>query len=749
MQKALSTFFFMLAFAQAFGQSVSNISELQLAVKAAKPGDEIVMANGTWANTEILFEAMGTATKPIVLKAQEKGKVILTGNSNLRIAGEQLIIEGLVFKNGTSPTSELISFKKDSKTLSNNCRLTEVVIDNFNGPERYDVEAWVVLYGKNNRVDHCSFLNKRNQGVTLTVRLNSKESVENNHLIDHNYFGPRQNLGSNGGETLRIGTSHYSMMNSNAIVEFNYFDRCNGEQEIISNKSNQNTYRFNTFYECVGTLTMRHGNETHVEGNVFFGNGVANTGGIRVINEKQTVINNYLEGITGDRFKGAITIMNGVPNSPLNRYVSVKDSKVSNNTLINCQHVELCAGSDKERSESPQSTELCKNIFYSQNPSMFGIYDDISGIKFDQNLASKVIKVPEPKGFKGIDFEMERKENGLMLPKVQNLVAGAQIRDFATLQLAGTQWYKSSIKEVAFKSGKTIKVVPGLNTLFDAIAQSQPGDVIELQKGTFNTSKSINISHPLSIISKTKARVLFETKSLFTIDNEGSLQLDGLLIDGAEAPDGPLNSVISTSKYSMNKNYKLFINNCDFVDLDINNGFNVLRVAKSTFADSIAISNSNFLDVSGAVLALNQETDDIGIYNAETVILNNCSFKNIGEEAVNLYRGGSDESTTAGFLSINHCLFENVGLSKKNRSLSSISLWGVQSAVIKNSVFKKTAAFEIQLTVGEPSNIIHHCTMDSEQVINIKGEGFKSFSNASHLADGQLGDDNLQIGNLK
>ena len=32
-------------------------------------------------------------------------------------------------------------------------------------------------------------------------------------------------LGSNGGETLRIGTSHYSMFNSNTLVENNYFDR--------------------------------------------------------------------------------------------------------------------------------------------------------------------------------------------------------------------------------------------------------------------------------------------------------------------------------------------------------------------------------------------------------------------------------------------------------------------------------------------------------------------------------------------
>lgn len=191
---------------------VKNNAELSAAIKSVKPGDAIVMANGTWNNAEILFEATGTATKPITLKAQQKGKVIITGISNLRIAGEHLVVEGLVFKNGYSPTTDLVAFRKDAKTLANNCRLSECVFDNFNSPERNNVEAWVVLFGKNNRVDHCQFLNKRNQGVTLIVRLDTQASVENKHKIDHNYFGFRQNLGGNGGETIRIGVSHNSMM---------------------------------------------------------------------------------------------------------------------------------------------------------------------------------------------------------------------------------------------------------------------------------------------------------------------------------------------------------------------------------------------------------------------------------------------------------------------------------------------------------------------------------------------------------
>ena len=301
------------------GIYVKTVDEFNQAVNKAQPGDVITMANGVWKDTELLFEAKGTAENPVTLTVEEKGKVTLEGASNLRIAGEYLVVEGLVFVNGYTPTNEVISFRKDDKTLANHCRLTECVIDNYSNPQRDEQDYWVAIYGKNNRIDHNHISGKRNLGVTMIVGLDTKESSENHHQIDHNYFGPRPTFGNNGGETLRIGTSHHALENSNTLVESNYFDRCDGEHEIISNKSCQNTYKYNTFFECRGTLTMRHGNETMVDGNVFIGNGKPSTGGIRVINEKQTVKNNYLFGLTGYRFRGALVIMNGVPNSPPNR----------------------------------------------------------------------------------------------------------------------------------------------------------------------------------------------------------------------------------------------------------------------------------------------------------------------------------------------------------------------------------------------------------------------------------------------
>lgn len=723
---------------------VKNITELTNAVSQVKAGDVIIIANGVWSNVEINFEGTGTTTKPITLRAKEKGKVIITGKSNLRISGQYLVVEGLVFKDGFSPTTDLIAFRKDSKSLANNCRLTSCVIDNFNGPERHNVEAWVVLFGKNNRVDNCQFLNKRNNGVTLVVRLDTKESVENKHLIDHNYFGFRQNLGSNGGETIRIGVSHNSMMNSQSIVEYNYFDRCNGEQEIISNKSNQNTYRYNTFYECQGTLTMRHGNETLVEGNILIGNGIANTGGIRVINEKQTVINNYCEGLTGERFRGALTVMNGVPNSPLNRYVPVKESKVLNNTFIDCANIELGAGNDKERSQAPQSTDIKNNVFFSSKmPQKFGVYADLSGINFENNILNKATDFPSKSGFRVQEVALVSKKNGIK-EATENI--GAKIStQIATKENTGVKWYPKSDTQ---KPSKIWRVKPGLNTIFEAVSKSSTNDIILLEEGSYILDKIIYIKHPIKIKSKKRSSLTFETTILFQIENGGSLTIENLDIDGNLAPDTPLNSIIATSKYSMNKNYSVFIENCTIKNLKINNSFNVLRVSAGTFADSISIKNTQISSVSGSVIALDKELDDIGIYNAESILIDNCSFQDIEGAVVNAYRGGTDESTIAGSLEINHSEFKNVGFGKKNTSNAAISLVGMQKTDIKNSVFDAFNSIKMTLTVGEPKAYIHHNIFTQKPNFIISGEGFEESKNTFEAKEklSIMGDDTTKIG---
>jgi poly(beta-D-mannuronate) lyase len=706
---------------------VNTLEEYNQAVNDAKPGSTIVLANGVWENVELLFEGKGTAEAPITLTVEEKGKVTLEGQSYLQIAGEYLHVEGLIFKNGYTPTNEVISFKKNNKELAYNSRLSECVIDNYSNPERHEQDSWVALYGKNNRVDHNHFEGKGNRGVTLIVRLNTKESIENNHIIEANYFGPRQNLGSNGGETLRVGTSHYSMEKSNTLVQGNYFDRCDGEHEIISNKCDQTTYKNNVFFESIGTLTMRHGDETLVEGNVFLGNRKRNTGGIRVINGQQTVRNNYGYGLTGYRFRGALVVMNGVPNSPLNRYFQVEDAIIENNVFVDSDHVQLCAGSDAERSATPINSTFKSNTFYLEKPSkLVTIYDDISGIAFENNLTNHPINKTLTSGFEVENMSLTKDKNGLLMPMIgEKVIAPALADEIPSKENTGAAWYSKADKRIAFESGKTTIVAAGVNTLFDAIKNSQPGDILELRDNErYELTKLPLIQHPLTIkASEGKTPlILWEKKAAFDIVNGGELRLKGLTFDGENAPDGSGNAVIRTSKYSMNKNYSLRIENCAFDNLDVNHSFDVIRIYKNTFADEIHISNSTFNNITGHLMALDKETDDVGIYNAEFVTLHNNIFTNIGGAVLSLHRGGKDESTFGPFLDMDHCTFENVGFDSRNKYKAAINLYGVQDIQMKNSIFKKTKKIQMHLVVGEPIVKVDHLQLDQKNLIKVSGD---------------------------
>jgi poly(beta-D-mannuronate) lyase len=716
---------------------VHNIDEFDNAVAEAKPGDKIVLANGIWKDVELVFKGIGEEGNPIMLTVEEKGKVILTGLSNLRIGGEYLHVEGLVFKDGHTPTSEVISFKIDKETLANHSRVTECVIDDYNPAERYDSDYWVGMYGKHNRFDHNYLVNKRNQGVTIAVRLNSKESIENHHQIDHNYFGYHPILGSNGGETMRIGTSHYSMSNSNTIVEFNYFDKCNGEHEIISNKSCQNTFRNNTFNECQGTLTMRHGNETLVENNFFFGNRKANTGGIRIINESQIVRNNYMEGLTGYRFRGALVIMNGVPNSPLNRYFQVKNSSATNNTIVDCDYIQLCAGSDEERSATPVNTTMSDNLIVSRiKNDVFTVYDDVSGIEFKNNVLSKNIDFPFfgktvlTNGFVREDVELVEKD-GIQMPTSSKNYGVNSISERATPENTGVSWYKKDDHSITFDVGRQIVVEPGENTILDAIESSQAGDIIVLSKaGSYHLTKSIDINHTLTIRAAEqlteKPFLSFERRSLFNIENGGSLKLEGVHITGKSADDMSGNSVIRTSRYSMINNYKLIMNQCDFTDLDVNHSFDVFRVFKNTFADSIVMNHCTVKNISGNVMALDQEIDDIGIYNAENVVIANSSFEDIGGVVLDLHRGGRDESTFGPILDMTDTSFKNVGFDQRNAENASVVLHGVQLANINNLTFDRCKKLNLHLIVGDPVIKIANTSFKDSEGITSNSDAYQS-----------------------
>ena len=424
----------------------ANPAELADVVKAARPGDAIVMADGQWKDADILFEGHGTADRPITLRAKTPGQVALCGQSRLRIFGSYLVADGLCFKDGYRERGDVVEFRGGPGKLSDHCRLTQCAITSFNPPDRKKDYKWVSLYGAHNRVDHCFFKGMDHTGTLLVVWLSDQV---NEHLIDHNYFGERPRLGWNGGEIIRVGTSEWSMHTSRTIVEDNYFERCNGEIEIISSKSCENVYRYNTFVECEGTLTLRHGNRCTVESNYFLGHHKKNTGGVRVIGEDHKVFNNYFADLGGTNARAALCLMNGIPNSPLSGYFQVRNAVVAFNAFVGCEENIVIGQPGRDATIPPENPVVANNIVVGSKAPLVRFATALTHLTWAGNIMfGAEVGVPAAQGIKIVDPKLALASDRLMRPNAESPVVGAAEGEYPFVKDDGDGQPRGARKDV-------------------------------------------------------------------------------------------------------------------------------------------------------------------------------------------------------------------------------------------------------------------------------------------------------------
>lgn len=367
-------------------------SAVELQTLKLAPGDKVVLADGQWKDQRLVFSGKGTEAAPIVLTTEKPGVTKLTGTSTLLVEGTWLVVDGLYFTDGHSEKEDVIVLS--AKTSYS--RVTNTAIVNYNAPDIKKDYKWLSLYGHHNRVDHCWLEGKSHQGTTLVVWLSDQP---NYHRIDHNYFGQRPELGVNGGETIRIGTSTWSMHDSYTIVENNIFNRCDGEIEAISNKSCRNILRNNLFYECSATLTLRHGNNNEAYGNIFIGNNKPNTGGIRIIGENQQVHDNFFQELTGTGLSAAISIMDGLPNPILTSHWQVKNAVISKNTIVHCKEsLSIGAGKNADRYLPALNTVFNNNTIITDRQPVNWV-DESVVMQFSGNIADVPAGTKLPEGF--------------------------------------------------------------------------------------------------------------------------------------------------------------------------------------------------------------------------------------------------------------------------------------------------------------------------------------------------------------
>jgi poly(beta-D-mannuronate) lyase len=317
--------------------NVTNQTELQNALNNAVAGDQIILADGNYSAFKVRRK-YGTAAAPIVVRAlNPRGAVFNAGQLELQNT-VHLTFEGFRW---TLSTSIKLRGTEFNRLTHNSFELGETGLTDLD---------WVSVGAAgshHNRIDHNDFKNKVTLGNYITLT-GENAQVTQYDLIDHNYFfnlGPRVD---NEKETIRVGDSSVSQSSGFTVIEYNLFEQCDGDPEIVSLKTNDNIVRYNTFRRSKGGLTARQGNRGLLYGNFFLGENVEGTGGIRAYGNDHKIFNNYFEGLTGTANYAPIAITNGdadgaeLPGADQSKHYRPQRITVANNTLVgNTSNIEI------------------------------------------------------------------------------------------------------------------------------------------------------------------------------------------------------------------------------------------------------------------------------------------------------------------------------------------------------------------------------------------------------------------------
>jgi poly(beta-D-mannuronate) lyase len=330
--------------------------ELNNIMSKLKGGDNVLIKDGIYIDQNINISSIATLKNRLYIKAQNKNKVIFSGKLNLLISGSYITISGFTFENGGN--TESIQIRGTGNRLTN----SKISFNHSRGPI-------LSIYETKNRVDHCIFENFDKEGSWIEIKRNNEANYA---LIDHNIFKNRSPGSGNGFETIRIGLSSNSLTNSRTIIMSNLFENCDGEIEIISSKSSENIIYNNIIKNSKGSITLRHGNRCIVANNKILQNSITDTSGIRIIGEDHLVYNNLIKQVNGG---SAISISNGVKNTPLNGYAQVKRLQISKNILLHNKIDFLIGSSTNGRTLAPILSTITDNIIYKNNNNSIFSYE--------------------------------------------------------------------------------------------------------------------------------------------------------------------------------------------------------------------------------------------------------------------------------------------------------------------------------------------------------------------------------------
>ncbi|CAK1745241.1 polysaccharide lyase 6 family protein [Vibrio crassostreae] len=348
--------------------SEEHVAALKAQFENLKDGDEVVIPNGKYAN---LGQVTITAND-ITIKAEQAGSAWITGLIQFELKGDDITLDGLVFtEGGPNERFGAVRMMGNSNTLQNSTFYYFNHYYTYEPDERrseYPKYLWVSLWGKDGKVINNRFEGKQKRGTLIGVQ---KDDTSDNHLIANNIFmdqKPNQfnefdikeaiRYNGNSWEAIRIGDSKSSQWDSSSKFVNNLMIDMDGERELISIKSGDNTISGNTIFQSAALISLRHGKGNTVENNMILGNEKRLTGGIRIYDEDHVIRNNYIANTRGRDgviegnadLRGGIVINTGiidvangeqldqsVKGKELNKQWTPKNITIENNSLVDTE----------------------------------------------------------------------------------------------------------------------------------------------------------------------------------------------------------------------------------------------------------------------------------------------------------------------------------------------------------------------------------------------------------------------------
>jgi hypothetical protein len=437
--------------------NANSASQIKSTLLLLKAGDTMIVADGKYSPGYLTITSVGTKSMPVVIKAANIGKAELTGTGGITLkSASDVVIEGFLF------TVSATAVKMTS------CTRVRVTRNTFRLNESTSLK-WVYIGGPNssyNRVDYNLFEEKHQLGNFITIDGDSEiKMLSSQHdLISFNHFrnvGPRA---TNEMEAIRVGSSEISLSNGYTVIEYNLFENCDGDPEIVSLKTCKDTVRYNTVLSSQGCISSRHGNGNVLYGNYFFGKGKSGTGGIRIYGRDHIICNNYFEGLTGKGYDAPLQIDGGDVDTTgaLSSHFRVYRAVVAFNTFVNNVYgIEVATNYSKVHVDC----KFAYNIITGTTNKLVTLTKTPQNMQWISNVADPEGTATLGTSFTDLQFKIADLKftlrNSLMRPANTSLIvnAGSTIISFCIDDLDGQ--IRDSKPDIGADEISTLKIVRG------------------------------------------------------------------------------------------------------------------------------------------------------------------------------------------------------------------------------------------------------------------------------------------------